>query len=96
MVRQLTAIMFTDMVGYAALMQENEHRAMLNRPGHAQVLEASIAQRGGRILQFYSDDTLSVFRSALGAVLCGSVQIRSNPRFDELLASLEHPASVAA
>jgi TolB-like protein/Tfp pilus assembly protein PilF len=76
MVRQLTAIMFTDMVGYTALMQENEHQAMANRDRHRQILEASISEHGGRILQFYGDGTLSVFQSAIGAVHC-AIQIQS-------------------
>ena len=53
MVRQLTAIMFTDMVGYTALMQENEHQARSNRDRHREILERLIASQNGRILQFY-------------------------------------------
>ncbi len=68
MVRQLTAIMLTDMVGYTALMQENEHLAKLNRDRHRAVLEDSIAEHVGRIFQFYGDGTLSVFRGAVRAV----------------------------
>lgn len=67
-VRQLSAIMFTDMVGYTALMQEDEARARSQRDRQRQVLEASIAEHGGRILQFYGDGTLSVFASAIEAV----------------------------
>ena len=68
MVRQLTAIMFTDMVGYTALMQEDEHQAKLNRDRQREVLERFISEHGGRILQFYGDGTLSVFQSAVAAV----------------------------
>ena len=68
MVRQLTAIMFTDMVGYTALMQEDEHRAKVSRDRQREVLERFISERGGRILQFYGDGTLSVFQSAVAAV----------------------------
>ncbi|MEQ8330307.1 MAG: adenylate/guanylate cyclase domain-containing protein [Longimicrobiales bacterium] len=81
MVRQLTAIMFTDMVGYTALMQEDERQAKLNRDRHREVLEATIPAHGGRILQYYGDGTLSVFDSAVGAVLCG-VEIQG--RFQSL------------
>jgi adenylate cyclase len=67
-IRQLTAIMFTDMVGYTALMQEDEHRARLDRDRQRAILEAAITERDGRILQFYGDGTLSVFQSAVSAV----------------------------
>lgn len=71
MVRQLTAIMFTDMVGYTALMQEDERLAKRNRDRHRDVLHRLIPGHGGRILQFYGDGTLSVFDSAIEAVRCG-------------------------
>lgn len=68
MVRQLTAIMFTDMVGYTALMQEDEHRANADRERQRKVLEGAVASAGGRILQFVGDGTLSIFQSAVAAV----------------------------
>lgn len=70
MVRQLTAIMFTDMVGYTALMQEDEQQARANRDRQRDVLERAVTSYGGRILQFYGDGTLSVFQSAVSAVEC--------------------------
>jgi len=79
MVRQLTAIMFTDMVGYTALMQEDEHQAKVNRDEHRIILEASISRNGGRILQFYGDGTLSVFQSAVAAVHA-AIQIQAGLR----------------
>jgi len=68
MVRQLTAIMFTDMVGYTALMQQDERQAVANRSRQREVLDRSIQQFGGRVLQYYGDGTLSVFNSAVAAV----------------------------
>lgn len=68
MVRKLTAIMFTDMVGYTALMQEDERRAKVQRDRQRAVLESVVARHGGEILQFYGDGTLSVFDSAVESV----------------------------
>ncbi len=79
MVRQLTAIMFTDMVGYTALMQENEHQATLIRDRHREILERLIGAQDGRILQFYGDGTLSVFKSAIAAVRC-AIEVQSDLR----------------
>ena len=69
-IRMLAAIMFTDMVGYTALMQKDEARAKLMRDRHRKVLEEKVASHQGRILQYYGDGTLSIFGSAIQAVLC--------------------------
>ena len=66
----LAAIMFTDMIGYTALMQEDEEKAIGNRERHKNILQRSIADHGGEILQYYGDGTLSIFGSAIEAVEC--------------------------
>jgi class 3 adenylate cyclase len=66
--RRLSAIMFTDMVGFTALMQDDEHRAKSIRDRHREALRQSIETHGGEIVQFYGDGTLSVFPSAIEAV----------------------------
>lgn len=66
--RLLAAVMFTDMVGYTALMQEDEERATRNRDRHRKVLQESISQHQGKILQYYGDGTLAIFKSAIEAV----------------------------
>lgn len=68
--RQLVAILFADMMGYTALMQENEHLARLKRKRLKEVLDASIDKFYGRTLQFYGDGSLSIFNSAIEAVNC--------------------------
>ncbi len=69
-VRQLAAIMFTDMVGYTALMQRDEKKAKQNRDRHRSVLQDLITDNNGRILQYYGDGTLSTFGSVVDAVSC--------------------------
>ncbi len=71
--RQLAAIMFTDIVGYTALMQEDERLAKLKRDRHRKVLQDSIKKYNGDILQFYGDGTLSMFKSGVEAVWCAMV-----------------------
>jgi len=73
--RLLAAIMFTDMVGYTALMQEDEQKAKQNRDRHRKILQESIAEHHGKILQYYGDGTLSIFNSAIEAVDC-AIQIQ--------------------
>ena len=73
--RLLAAIMFTDMVGYTALMQEDEQKAKQNRDRHRKILQDSIATHQGKILQYYGDGTLSIFNSAIEAVDC-AIQIQ--------------------
>ena len=50
--RRLSAIMFTDMVGYTALMQEDESRAKTLRDRHRTVLREGIETHQGEIIQF--------------------------------------------
>ncbi|HMQ61213.1 MAG TPA: LuxR C-terminal-related transcriptional regulator [Flavilitoribacter sp.] len=69
--RQLAAIMFTDIKGYTALMQQDEQKAVAARDKHRQIFNAATAKFNGRILQYYGDGTLSIFDSAIDAVHCG-------------------------
>lgn len=67
--RILAAIMFTDMVGYTKLMQEDESKARTIREKHKNILEEKILQHQGRLLQYYGDGSLSIFGSVIEAVL---------------------------
>jgi TolB-like protein/Tfp pilus assembly protein PilF len=64
--------MFTDMVGYTALMQEDEQKAKENRDRHRKILQELIAAHQGKILQYYGDGTLAIFNSAIEAVECAT------------------------
>src|SRR5688572_28705181 len=68
--RQLAAILFADMTGYTALMQENEHLARQKRMRLKQVLEETVQQHNGRILQYYGDGSLTIFGSAVDSIRC--------------------------
>jgi TolB-like protein/class 3 adenylate cyclase/cytochrome c-type biogenesis protein CcmH/NrfG len=69
--RQLAAIMFTDIEGYTALMQNNEKKAIQTREKHRQIFNSVTEKHNGRVLQYYGDGTLSIFDSAIDAVICG-------------------------
>jgi TolB-like protein/class 3 adenylate cyclase/Tfp pilus assembly protein PilF len=70
LMRQLAAIMFSDMFGYTALMQQNEQLALGKRRRLNEVLENSVASHHGKILQYYGDGALSIFNSAINGVHC--------------------------
>lgn len=67
-VRQLAAVMFADMTGYTAMMQEDEKRAKILRDRQRQALENFIPGHNGKIIQYFGDGTLSIFDSAIDAV----------------------------
>ena len=70
--RQLAAIMFTDIVGYTSLMQQDEEKAIQAREKHRRIFNSTTEKHKGRILQYYGDGTLSIFDSAIDAVKCGT------------------------
>lgn len=68
--RRLAAIMFTDMVGYTALTQSNERRAMEVLERHNGVLRPFFPKFHGREVKAIGDSFLVEFDSALEAVEC--------------------------
>ena len=83
--RQLAAILFADMTGYTALMQENEQLARSKRQRLKEVLEDTIARFHGKILQYYGDGSLSIFNSAIDSVHAAidiQQQLQQHPKVD--------------
>ena len=74
--RQLMAIMFTDIVGYTALMQKDEEAALAARERHREIFNEHTEKHQGIILQYFGDGTLSVFTSSINAVKA-AIQIQS-------------------
>lgn len=68
--RQLAAIMFTDMVGYTALMSRDELLAARLRRRHGDVLRKYHELHFGEIVQYFGDGTLSIFGSSVKAIQC--------------------------
>lgn len=68
--RQLSAILFTDIEGYTALMQRSEQEAIIMKDRHRQVIQQAHKEFNGRIVQYYGDGTLSTFQSIVEAVRC--------------------------
>jgi TolB-like protein/class 3 adenylate cyclase/Flp pilus assembly protein TadD len=69
--RLLAAVMFTDMVGFTALMQSNEDKAKQLRDKHREVINDAMKRYDGELIQYYGDGTLSIFSSAVDAARCG-------------------------
>ncbi len=81
--RQLTAIMFADIMGYTAMMQENEVQANVTREKFRKVLDREIISHNGRIIQYAGDGALCTFNSAVDAVRSAmeiQKQMRENPQ----------------
>lgn len=77
--------MFTDMVGYTALMQQNETLAIQKQERFRSCFEESIARHDGKVIQYYGDGVLSMFSSALHAVRSAieiQTQYLQEPRLD--------------
>ena len=59
---QLAAVMFTDIEGYTALLQQNEEKAIQVRNKHRQIFNTNTEKHQGRILQYYRDDVIVTSR----------------------------------
>jgi adenylate cyclase len=68
--RHLAAILFTDIVGYTALMQEDEHKAVALIKHYSSSLIEKVGTHGGQVLNYYGDGSLCTFPSATEAVTC--------------------------
>ena len=68
--RQLAAIMFTDIVGYTAMMQADEQKAVAVIKHYNTTLEKLVSEFNGQVLNYYGDGSLCIFHSAADAVNC--------------------------
>ncbi len=66
--RKLAAIMFTDMVGYTALMQKDEIKARELIQRHRDLMKPHINKHNGEVIQYVGDGTFCRFDSAIEAV----------------------------
>ncbi len=83
--RHLACVMFTDMTGFTALMQEDEKKAKIFAERQRQTLEKLIPAYDGKIIQYYGDGTLSIFSSATNSVLC-AIEIQKELQKDPKVA----------
>jgi TolB-like protein len=68
--RRLAAIMFTDIVGYTSLMQEDEKEAMRYVSIHERLLGHLVPKYNGEIQNLMGDGSLCIFPNATDAVRC--------------------------
>ena len=68
--RSLTAIMFTDIVGYTSLVAQDEAKAIQVRERYRDIMRVLVEQFQGKVVDATGDEFLVTFPSALGAVDC--------------------------
>lgn len=64
---QLAAILFADIVGYTAMMQENEEKAVEIVNRFRETVELIAEELNGKIIQYYGDGSLLLFNSSTDA-----------------------------
>ena len=79
--RHLAAILFTDIVGYTAMMQKDEKKAVNLIKAHRNVVEKSVADYAGEVIEYFGDGSLCVFSSVTGA-LHSAIQIQEKLQQD--------------
>ena len=81
--RQLAAILFTDIVGYTAVMQQDEQKALAVIRHYIAVLNRSVEIHHGQISNDYGDGSLCTFPSVINALRCAievQQQLQSEPK----------------
>jgi adenylate cyclase len=68
--RKLVAILAADVEGYSRLMSADEEATLTTLSAHRAVIDAHIAQHGGRICGTAGDSVLAEFASVFAAVQC--------------------------
>ena len=68
--RQLAAIMFTDIVGYTAMMQADEQKAVAVIKHYNSTLDKYVKHFNGEVLNYYGDGSLCIFHNAIDAANC--------------------------
>jgi class 3 adenylate cyclase len=68
--RELAAIMFSDVVGYTAIMGRDENEALRALDAHRELLRSLLPKYNGRMAGEIGDGTLTAFHSATDAVNC--------------------------
>lgn len=74
--RQLAAIMFTDIVGYTALMGSDESKALSVLRSNRGIHKNLIKKHGGKWLKEMGDGTLASFKSIVDSVYCAGELIK--------------------
>ena len=69
--RSLAAIMFTDVVGFSAIMHKDESAALNLLDNHNKIVQPIVIKYNGTILKPQADGFLMKFSSAVDAVRCG-------------------------
>ncbi len=76
--RQLAAIMFTDIVGYTALMGRNEKKALDLLEKNRGIHQTMIAKFNGQLLKEMGDGVMASFGNTYDAVMCSAAIRRAS------------------
>ena len=68
--RRLAAIMFSDIVGYTAIMHEDKKAGLPLLRKNRDIHKTSIEKYNGKCLKEMGDATLAQFSSAIDSILC--------------------------
>lgn len=82
--RKLTAIMFTDIVGYTAMMSKDERKTLQTLEKSRQITKPLIEKYNGEWLKEMGDGALSIFQSPVDAVNC-AIEIQAALKDDVVL-----------
>ena len=81
--RHLAAILFTDIVGYTATMQKDEQTAVTLIKRHKAVVEKSVSDHKGNVIEYFGDGSLCIFSSITEALRCAihiQQQLQDEPK----------------
>jgi TolB-like protein/class 3 adenylate cyclase len=82
--RQLAAIMFTDIVGYTALMGKDEEKAFNLLKSNREMQKPLIEKHDGRWIKELGDGVLASFTTVTDAVICAGTILQSCKRIPDL------------
>ncbi|MDH3650187.1 MAG: adenylate/guanylate cyclase domain-containing protein, partial [Saprospiraceae bacterium] len=68
--RRLAAIMFSDIVGYTAMIQVDEEQGWQHTQHYRRILRQYVEQHNGKVHSHQGDGSLSLFTSAIEALEC--------------------------